>query len=78
MTYCSRVNSKGPKQKAQKVFIVIEDIDQSGDAGTFFLETMKQFLRELETKKQVIVIVPMSEDTLGHSQIMWLKMSGPL
>jgi hypothetical protein len=46
------------KQTNKDIYIVIEDIDRSQDAGVFFLETLKQFLRTLETKHKVIVYVP--------------------
>lgn len=50
-------------QKAEKdLFIILEDIDRSGDAGIFFLETLKQFLRTSELKKKVIIIVPIAKD----------------
>lgn len=45
-------------QVGKDIYIVIEDIDRSQDAGVFFLETLKQFLGNLETKKRVIVYVP--------------------
>ena len=40
------------------IYIVVEDIDRSQDAGIFFLETLKQFLRNLEIDKKIVVFVP--------------------
>ena len=46
------------------VFIVIEDIDRSGDMGVFFLETLKYFIKrhEKDLKHKVIVITPIGEE----------------
>ncbi len=48
----------------EKVFIVIEDIDRSGDMGIYFLETLKYFIKncEKDIKHKIIVIVPMGEE----------------
>ena len=50
----------------KKIFIVIEDIDRSGDMGVFFLETLKNFIknRAKELKHKIIVIVPIGEEIL--------------
>ena len=47
------------------IFIVIEDIDRSGDMGIFFLETLKHFIKNLkkDPNRKVIVIVPIGNDT---------------
>ena len=51
------------KSQKKNIFIVIEDIDRSGDSGIFFLETLKHFLRNLEitVKHRVIAIVPIGD-----------------
>lgn len=46
----------------KKLRIVIEDIDRSGDAGVFFLETLNQFLDSTKVDKGIIVIVPVSTE----------------
>ncbi len=46
----------------KNLVIIVEDIDRSGDAGIFFLETLKQFLRISKLSKKVIIIVPMAND----------------
>ena len=45
------------------IFIIIEDIDRSGDMGVYFLETLKQFIknREQDINNKVVVIVPIGE-----------------
>ena len=50
----------------KKIFIVIEDIDRSGDMGIFFLETLKHFIKNFEEKlsNKVVVIVPIGEEIL--------------
>lgn len=48
------------------VYIVVEDIDRSQDAGIFFLETLKQFIRNLEINKKVIVFVPIGSKNFEH------------
>ncbi len=45
-----------------EIFIVVEDIDRSGDAGKYFLETLKQFVKNNTSKKRIVVIVPIGEE----------------
>ena len=54
----------------KKSFIVIEDIDRSGDMGVFFLETLKHFIKtqEKNMNHKVIVIVPIGNDTFYKSR----------
>jgi len=49
------------KGNNKDIHIVVEDIDRSGDSGIFFLETLKQFISNLDTDKKFIVIVPISD-----------------
>jgi len=49
-------NHEGP------IRIVVEDVDRSGDAGIYFLETMKQFLRDTNVNQNIIVIVPIGDE----------------
>ncbi|NQV00088.1 MAG: hypothetical protein HQ538_05070 [Parcubacteria group bacterium] len=44
------------------IYIIIEDIDRSGDKGIFFLETLKNFIKENQFNKKIIVIVPIGTD----------------
>ncbi len=46
----------------QDVYIVVEDVDRSGDQGIFFLETLRHFIKNIESKHKIIVIVPMGEE----------------
>jgi hypothetical protein len=45
-----------------KLYIIIEDIDRSGDRGIFFLETLKYFLKKYELENNVVVIVSIGEN----------------
>jgi len=46
------------KQK-KNIYVIIEDIDRSGDSGIYFLETLQRFIRNLKLdNKKFIVIVP--------------------
>ena len=56
------------KKQQKDIFIVIEDIDRSGDRGIYFLETLKQFLRNLETKDRVIAIAPIGDASFYDHQ----------
>jgi len=48
--------------KEQTIFIVVEDIDRSGDAGCYFLETLRQFIKSANLEKRVIVLVPIGAE----------------
>lgn len=61
------------KLNADQLCIVIEDIDRSSDAGIFFLETLKQFIKESKLDKKVLVIVPIGEDNFRNSYNSYLK-----
>jgi ABC-type dipeptide/oligopeptide/nickel transport system ATPase component len=43
------------------LYIIIEDIDRSGDRGIFFLETLRNFIKENQFKNKIIVIVPIGD-----------------
>ncbi len=49
-------------QTAKRIIFVLEDTDRSGEAGMLFLETLNQFLRRLETSKEIIAIAPVSDE----------------
>ncbi len=55
------------------LFIIVEDIDRSGDAGIFFLETLKQFLRTSGLISKIVVIVPMANDNYQKNIDSYLK-----
>ncbi len=48
--------------KEESIFIAIEDIDRSGDAGKYFLETLRQFIKNNLPKKRIIVFVPIGTE----------------
>ena len=56
-----------------KVVFVIEDIDRSGQDGLFFLETFRQFLSKNNLKKQVVVIVAISNASYYENLDTYLK-----
>ncbi len=45
----------------EEVYVILEDIDRSRDAGINFLETLKQFIRDNDLKNKIVAIVPMAE-----------------
>jgi RecA/RadA recombinase len=57
----------------EDTFIIIEDIDRSGDAGVYFLETLKQFLKTIELKRKVIAIVPIANENYHKNIQSYLK-----
>jgi len=61
------------KVEEDTLVIVTEDVDRSGPNGIYFLETLKQFVKTLESEKQVIVIVPIAETSFLNNQESYLK-----
>ena len=57
----------------EDLFVIVEDIDRSGDAGTFFLETLKQFLRTSGLTNKIVIIVPMANDNYQKNIDSYLK-----
>jgi len=55
------------------IYVVVEDIDRSGDAGIYFLETMKQFIRDTKFKKRIVVIVPIGDGNFAKYNDLYLK-----
>lgn len=53
--------------------IVVEDIDRSHDRGIYFIETLKQFLRDNNLKQDVIVVVPISDESYDSNKSSYLK-----
>ena len=51
------------------IFIIIEDIDRSGDMGVYFLETLKHFIKtqDKESEHKIIVIVPMGDNIFNKN-----------
>lgn len=48
--------------RENNIYIVVEDIDRSGDNGVYFLETLSYFIKNIDTKKRIIVIVPIGTE----------------
>ena len=58
------------KEIKKDIFIIVEDIDRSGDMGVFFLETLKYFIKtqEKNMNHKVMVIVPIGNNAFYKSQ----------
>lgn len=61
------------KMKNKDVTIIIEDIDRAGDAGIFFLETLKTYLKTLDKKLNIKCIVPVSTTSFEGNPDSYLK-----
>lgn len=61
------------KKVDKDLYIVVEDIDRSGDSGIFFLETLKQFVSTLEISKKLTIIVPISNSSYHEKIESYLK-----
>ena len=48
----------------KELFIIIEDIDRSGDRGVFFLETLRNFIKNNNFKRKIVIIVPIGNKNL--------------
>lgn len=61
--------------KGDKLIIVVEDVDRSGEQGIFFIETLKQFIRDNEEDldKKIIVILPIAETSFLKNEESYLK-----
>ncbi len=57
----------------KNIFVIVEDIDRSGDAGIFFLETLKHFLKNAGLKNQITAIVPIANENFYNHQDAYLK-----
>lgn len=57
----------------KEISIIIEDIDRSGDAGIYFLETLKQFIREGKFENRIIAIVPIGDENFSINYELYLK-----
>lgn len=57
----------------QKLIIVVEDVDRSGDKGTYFLETLRLFLKNSSLNKKIIIIVPIGDKSYKENEESFLK-----
>ncbi|MDD3646009.1 MAG: P-loop NTPase fold protein [Candidatus Gracilibacteria bacterium] len=57
------------KLKEENIYMIIEDIDRSGDNGIFFLETLNHFLKTNEIEKRIIVVVPIGEENYKKEEV---------
>jgi RecA/RadA recombinase len=51
----------------ESIYIVVEDIDRSGDAGQYFLETLRQFIRNNLSTKKIVVLVPIGSEVYNET-----------
>ena len=61
------------KKQKKDIFIIIEDIDRSGDSGIFFLETLKQFFDNIDSGNKLVAIVPIANDKFETEKDSFLK-----
>ena len=61
------------KKQKKDIFIIIEDIDRSGDSGRFFLETLKQFFDNIDLDNKLVAIVPIANDKFETEKDSFLK-----
>ena len=47
----------------ETIYIILEDVDRADKEGRLFLETLRQFLNNLEITKNIIVIVPIGNSS---------------
>ncbi len=60
-------------EQQRDILIVVEDIDRSGDAGIYFLETFNQYLRTLPIDRRVVVVVPVGDKNYCQHEEAYLK-----
>lgn len=53
--------------KEENIFIIVEDLDRSGDAGRFFLETLRQFVKNNLPEKRIIILVPIGTEVYDNA-----------
>ncbi len=61
------------RQQEKHVVVVIEDIDRSHDAGVYFLETLKDFMRRLSAETDIVAIVPIGDEQHHSNMPSYLK-----
>lgn len=59
--------------KDKEVVVIVEDIDRSGDAGIFFLETLKHYLRAKNADAKIKVVVPIANEMFKLNEDSYLK-----
>ncbi len=61
------------KMQDKVIVIIIEDIDRAGEAGIFFLETLKTYLKTLDSELKIKCIVPVSTVSFESNPDSYLK-----
>lgn len=57
----------------EEIYIVVEDADRSGEAGLFFIETLSQFSKTLNTKEVFKILIPISERSFLANKDSYVK-----
>lgn len=57
----------------EDIYIVVEDADRSGAAGMFFIETLNQFLKDLDAKNNIKVLIPIAKTSFDESKHSYTK-----
>jgi hypothetical protein len=60
-------------KEEKNIFVIIEDIDRSGDAGIYFLETARQFINNSDIKNKITFIVPIADHNFYQYEASFLK-----
>lgn len=56
------------KDLNKEIFIIVEDIDRSGDKGVYFLETLRNFIKTNDSAKKIIVIAPIGSEVIEQQE----------
>jgi len=57
----------------KNLYIIVEDIDRSGDKGKFFIETLRHFIKENNFKRKITIIIPISNKNFNDEKPSYLK-----
>lgn len=52
----------------ETIYVVVEDVDRSGDAGIYFIETLNQFLKDLKVTNTIKVLIPIAETSFNSEK----------
>jgi hypothetical protein len=63
------------KFEGDTLVLVVEDVDRSGEYGIYFIETLRQFLREMEDEinKKFVILLPIAESSFVDKEESYLK-----
>ena len=55
------------------IYVIVEDVDRSGDYGMYFLETLKQFINSKKFSRKIIIIAPVGDISYNEKIILYQK-----